>query len=250
MATARKGRGPHKGEVSAERVVRRPKDERKQLPPDLEAFARSDERRLRRPMPRGPKLKDPRAVALVPGVSNRDARAVCDARVEKLRGFAREGATEALGDGLAEAIYLGLWRGRALTGFGVLVEDILDIRTDDAITLAEEAAFRARLPLEIFRPELVAAWFRAEAGLLEENHEARVSAQLSAAGEPMLAIAVSGARAADALHAIGRRMTPLVRDHQNDAPRGPRSRDSQGDDRGDDRGPRSRDSHGDDRGPR
>lgn len=196
------------------RVVRRPKEERKGLPPDLEAFARSDERRLRRPGPRGPSLKDPRPVALVPGVSNRDARAVCDARLERLESVKTGGDEGALEDALAEVVLLGLWRGRALTGFDALVENVLSFPIDEARRLAEAGASRLGLPAEPLRPELVAAWFRAEAGLLEERHEARVRAVRAASGEAMIEVTVSGLRAAEAFHAIGRRMTPLVRDHQ------------------------------------
>ncbi len=207
------------------RVVRRPKEERRRLPPDLEAFARSDERRLRRPGPSGPKLKDPRPVALVPGVSNRDARAVCDARVERLEALQASGPEEAFGDALAEAVLLGLWRGRALTGFDALVGNVLSFPVEEANRLVEAGAAKLGLPPEPLRPELVAAWFRAEAGLLEEKHDARVRAVRSATGEAMLEVTVSGLRAADAFHAIGRRMTPLVRDHQPDGAPPPRARD-------------------------
>jgi hypothetical protein len=196
--------------------VRRPKEERRGLPPDLEAFARSDERRLRRPGPNNPKLKDPRPVALVPGVSNRDARAVCDARVERLEALRHDGAEEPLGDALAEAVLLGLWRGRALTGLEALAENVLGFSPSEAMRLAGAGASRAGLPCETLRPELVAAWFRAEAALLEEKQVARVRAGRSPEGEPVLMVIVPGVRAADALHAIGRRMTPLVRDHQPD----------------------------------
>ncbi len=232
MATGRKSRGgapPRRTAGSqggeAGRVVRRPKEERRGLPPDLEAFARSDERRLRRAGPKGPKLKDPRPVALVPGVSNRDARAVCDARVERLRALLAAGEDGPLSAALAEAVFLGLWRGRAFTGLGALTEDVLAFPLADADRLARAGASQVGLPCETLRPELVAAWFRAEAALLEEGHEAAVRAARSPAGEPVLEVAVSGARAADAFHAIGRRMTPLVRDHQPEGAPPPRRHD-------------------------
>jgi hypothetical protein len=194
------------------------------LPPDLEAFARSDERRLRRPGPRGPKLKDPRPVALIPGVSNRDARAVHDARVERLRTLAEagEGAQPALAEALAEAFVMGLWRGRALTGFDAMAVDVVGLSKDEAEQRLGEGFVAIGLPREAGRPELVAAWFRAEAALLEEGHAGTVGARPGPNGEVRLAVAVGPERLAEAFHAMGRRMTPLVRDHQPDAQGGPR----------------------------
>src|SRR5690606_4528138 len=195
MATGRKTRSGA-GQPEQERVVRRSPGDRRRLSPELEAFARSDEKRLRSAAPRGPKLKDPRAVALVPGVSNRDARLVFDAHLERLEALvaAGEAEREALGASLAEAIMVGLWRGRALTAA-------------DAPALAREGAQSLALPLAHCRPELVASWFRAEAALLEESHEGRARIHAGPNGEPALVVAVGGARASDALHAVGRRMT-------------------------------------------
>jgi hypothetical protein len=223
MATGRRKRGEHDGEIDPPRVVRRPPEERKRLPPELEAFARSDERRLRRPGPCGPKLKDPRPVALVPGVSNRDARAVHDARVERLRALYEAGDAEpALAEALAEAYLLGLWRGRALTGFGAMAVDVVGLPEDEAKRLLDEGFLMLGLARDTCRPELVAAWFRAEAALLEESHDGKVSGQPGEKGEPRLVVSLGSERLADAFHAMGRRMTPLVRDHQPDAQGGPR----------------------------
>jgi hypothetical protein len=203
-------------------VVRRPREERKRLPPELEAFARSDEKRLRRPGPRGPKLKDPRPVALVPGVSNRDARAVHDARIERLRDLVDRRASgderAALAEGLAEAYLLGLWRGRALTGFGAMAVDVVGLPEDEAERLLADGLVAIGLPRETCRPELVAAWFRAEAALLEEGHVGKVGARPGEDGKPRLVVSLAPERLAEAFHAMGRRMTPLVRDHQPDAP--------------------------------
>ncbi|MEO0326462.1 MAG: hypothetical protein AAF447_26175, partial [Myxococcota bacterium] len=141
MATERKRRGA----PAPETLVRRSPAERKRLPPDLEAFARSDDTRLR-PRPRGPKLRDPRAAALVPGVSNRDARLVLDRRTAALQVILEARATgdEAAGDAAAEALCeaqrLRLWRGRSLTTFGAYVEDVLGMAEDEASALARKGA--------------------------------------------------------------------------------------------------------------
>src|SRR5262249_52316042 len=68
-------------------IVRgRPASDRKRLAPEFEALVRGD-KDWRRQAPRKPstKLRDPRVQALVPGVANRDARTVFDARVAALK---------------------------------------------------------------------------------------------------------------------------------------------------------------------
>lgn len=198
-------------------VVRRPASERKRLPPELEAFARSDEKRLRG-KPRSPRLNDPRDVALVPGVANRDARQVFEARIEALGDAAKdrespEGRAR-LARLLAEAYFLGLWRGRSITGFDVMVDALLEIPADEARQLAEAGADALDLELDQATEEAVAIWFRADAALLEAGQEARISPYVNEEGEECLRIDVTVARGPDALHAIGRRLTPLVRDRE------------------------------------
>ena len=68
-------------------VVKRPPEQRRKLPPELEAFARSDEEklRIRRPRTDRGQVKDPREGYTVAGVSNRDARTVYDVRASAMR---------------------------------------------------------------------------------------------------------------------------------------------------------------------
>jgi hypothetical protein len=189
---------PRKPDDSAERlgpmkVVRRAAAERKRLPPELEAFAASDERVLRTERTT-PKLDDPRTVYLIPGVANRHARLVYDRRLEALRAAlddarsagadpqaapdtpapgaqpsrapALEGdARRRLGALLSEALRLGWWRGKSLTGFDALVDGVLGLPVDEAEALAR-AANGGRLP-ERLHDHAVAMVLRAEAGLAE-----------------------------------------------------------------------------------
>ena len=151
-------------------VVRRERGPRQRLAPDLEKLASGEEDRLRRP-PRRPRLKDERAVALIPGVRNRDARTVFDAwlaRLEEARGAhpKEPEATERLRAGLRELLRTRLWRGRSLTGFDVVAEQLLDLPADEARELAGDAT-----PLT---DEATAIWLRSEAALLEAGFDAHV----------------------------------------------------------------------------
>ncbi len=192
-------------------VVRRGDGPRRRLAPELEALARGDADYVRSRPPR-PRLQDPRPVALVPGVANRDARAVFEARVEAMQSLRDDEA--ALGPLLAECLWLGLWRGRSVTGFDALVEEMLELPADRARGLAEVACHAAGLPAEPLPEELVAVWMRAEAALLELG-EGRVL--VAPADGDTLTLRVAASAASTALEAIGRRMAPLASDR-----RGPR----------------------------
>ncbi|MEM1414693.1 MAG: hypothetical protein AAGH15_07325 [Myxococcota bacterium] len=235
MASDRKRRGPR-----PETVVRRSPGERKRLPPDLEAFARSDETRLR-PPPRGPKLRDPRPVALVPGVSNRDARLVFDRRTDALRVILEvratgdEAAGHAAAEALCEATRLRLWRGRSLTAFGAYVEDVLGMPEDEARSLASSGAARLGVTLEPLSDEAAAVWLRAEAVLLDEDLEEGV--RLAVSGEPgkeRVRLELDAGRAPELLGLIGRKLGPLA----DDQGRGPRAAEREGRERRDGPPPR------------
>ncbi|MCZ7683571.1 MAG: hypothetical protein M5U28_34270 [Sandaracinaceae bacterium] len=115
-------------------VVRRPSSERKRLPADLEAFAGGDDDALwRRPAKR--RLDDPRPVVLVPGVANRDARAVYEARERRIRAALERGDREAAAVELAEAARLRLWRAHSVVGWDVLVEHVLGLAPEEAAAL-------------------------------------------------------------------------------------------------------------------
>lgn len=198
-------------------VTRRgPGAERKGLSPELEAFARSDDEKLRIRKAHRPRLKDPRPNALVPGVANRDARAILDARTERLVRWAKEaeGPDLRLDRGLAELVFCKAWRGRSLTAFEAYVEDFLGIPAAEGIAAAERGAKALGVPCEPLNDEAIAVWMRAEAGALEVGAPLRVR---PGPGDT-LHFEVEVPSAPTALHAAGRRMTPLVQDREDSGP--------------------------------
>lgn len=163
--------------------------------------------RVGRPPPR-PRIRDGRPVALVPGVANRDARAVFDAHLARLE-TARRGhpgdpdATARLREALRHVLRTRLWRGKSLTSFEVLTEQLLDLPADEARALTG--------PVEPASDEAVAVWLRAEAALLEAGLDATVRLVVHDGGERLEFDApVTGAPRAVA--AIARRLAPLGRD--------------------------------------
>jgi len=214
-------------------VVRRPRGERKGLEPEFEALAAGEVDRLGGPA-RRPRLTDPRPQYLVPGVANRDARAVFDHRVrvlETLAGAHREdpddrGRRSRLGVGLAEAAALGLWRGRSLTSFDALAEQLLEIPADAARGLAREAA--GHDDLHPFSEETVAIWMRAEAALLEQGEgEARIRARRDPDGTERLSLDAESVAFAATVSTMAGRLRPLAREvrptrPERPSPRGPR----------------------------
>lgn len=200
--------------------VRRGGGPRKRLPEDLEEFARSDEKRFRpRRKGRPPRLKDPRAAGvLVPGVANRDARRVYEARADALRRADGEEREELL----AEAQLLQVWRGFAITGFDAFVEDALGFPLEEARAQAARGAERLGVPLAPLSDDRVALWMRAEVGLLDAG------GRVTCRGEE-LRLHVPFAEALRGLDEVGRRIHPLVRDQPPPRkpatdPKGPRSR--------------------------
>jgi hypothetical protein len=187
-------------------VVRRRAEERKRLPPDLEAFAAGDDDALKKPR-RAPGLRDPRAVALIPGVANRDARVVFDARVRRFGGLFKTDRDRAAEE-LAEARRLGLWRAKNLVGWNAFVEDILQLSLDAATELLGSREIK---PLS---DVAIATWLRAEAGLLEIDDSATVHLR-----NDRLVLEIDPPKAASALTAVGRRCAPLVRDRETPPPR-------------------------------
>lgn len=155
-------------------VVRREPASRKKLPPELEAFARSEDMRLpRKPHVPTPRLSDPRTSALVPGVANRDARLVCDSRITELERLlnARDTSTDTAGldRALAEAVALGVWRGRSVTSFDSFAVHVLRIGEDEAKTMAERGRIALSFPHGRASDACVAVWFRTEAALRENG---------------------------------------------------------------------------------
>ncbi len=183
--------------------VRRGRGPRKRLPEDLEEFARSDDKRFRpRRKERPPRLKDPRAAGvLVPGVANRDARRVYEARADALR--RAEGAVRE--ELLAEAQLLQVWRGFAITSFDAFVEDALGFPLDEAKAEAERGAARLEVDLAPLPDDRVALWMRVEVGLLDAG--GRVTCH-----DDELRLYVPFGQALRGLDEVGRRIHPLVRD--------------------------------------
>lgn len=197
--------------VETASVVRRPRDDRKRLPPHLEAFASGDADALWRRETRGGKLNDPRAAALVPGVKNADARAVFDARTKRLRAQLDGGDEAGLARGLAEAHALALFRGHSIVSFEAFVEAVLGIPLDRAEALV--ATGREATGLGELSEAEIAIWLRAEAGLLEADPDASATIR-----DGVLELRVALVCAADAIAAAGRREAPMAR-----TPVGPRT---------------------------
>lgn len=197
-----------RGEPSAPRVVRRSAKDRKQMPKDLEAFASGDDDALwRRPASR--KLNDPRPVVLIPGVANRDARTVYEARLKRSETAKAEDDRATLAVELAEAARLRIWRGHSVVGWEVYAENVLALTPEEAVALRDEGAAVVG-SAEPASDELVAAWVRAEAGLIEA---CGFGAAVRLVGEEFV-VRVPTAQASEALASMGRRSAPLARDRQ------------------------------------
>jgi len=189
------------------KVVRRAVGTRKPLPEALEAFARGDDDALWR-RSRSTRIDDPRPVASarVPGVANRDARLVYDARVKRLRAAMEAGDERALGEALADAVRLRLWRAGAIVGFDAFTEAVLGVGAARARALAADGAAAIGEPCEPGDERVIALWIRLEAGVLEGSAEGRVSLR---GGRFVLEVPVGAA--ALALSGVGRRATPMMK---------------------------------------
>lgn len=149
---------PKKGDPP--KVLRRSSADRKKMPADLEAFAGGDDDALwRRPQRR--RLQDPRPVVLIPGVANRDARTVYEARLTRIRAAIEADDRAALALELAEAALLRVWRGHSIVGWEAFVDAVLGLDLKKAAALREAGDVRGPLS-----EELLALWVRAEAGIV------------------------------------------------------------------------------------
>lgn len=202
-------------EPEAAKITRRKKGEgeRKRLSPDLERFARGDDKRFRpsRP-PRGPRINDPRPVFLIAGVANRDARIVLSDYSERLQAAAAAAADEPKAAAyfdrtMAEVLWLKLWRGDSLTSFASYVENVLEMNADEAREAAQRHADLEDRNLSPFSDEMIAIWLRAAAGALE----AEGILQIRVVGSELY-FQVNVDEAPEVLYFAGRRMSPLVQD--------------------------------------
>lgn len=177
----------------------------RELPDNFNALAQGE-----RPRRAPPKvvLRDDRMEALIPGVANRDARAICDARIERLIAARDSHNRGQLSQGLAEVFRMGLWRGRNLISFDALLEDVLGLRASEGRTLAEEGAAALSAPLVRADDRVIATWIRAEAGLIEAGSQCRV--ELHGEGPDSRFVITVGAERADLFLAeIGKRVVAL-----------------------------------------
>lgn len=202
-------------EPEAGKITRRKKGEgdRKRLSPDLERFARGDDKRFRpsRP-PRGPRINDPRPVFLIAGVANRDGRLVLGDYSERLKAAAAAAADEPKAAAyfdrtMAEVLWLKLWRGDSLTSFASYVENVLEMDADEARAAAARHAELEGRDLKPFSDEIIAVWLRAAAGALEAEGNLRIRV---VDGELFFQVSVD--EAPEVLYFAGRRMSPLVQD--------------------------------------
>jgi hypothetical protein len=177
----------------------------RQLPRDFDELARGN-RMPRRPPNAG--LRDERATALVPGVANRDARVVCDLRVERLVAARDQGDRRAFGRALAEAFRMGLWRGQNVVGFDVFLEDVVGISAREGRELADAGARELGAALQRADDRVVATWFRAEAALANAGTAASVSLRGDGT-EARLVVDVAAERADLLLAEIGKRVVAL-----------------------------------------
>jgi len=208
--------------------VKRPANERKKLPPELEAFARSQDEKLRVTRPRVDRgrVNDPREGYTIAGVANRDGRSVYDSRSEAMRalwadGKAGEAALLELGQLLHDAQRLVLWRARRLTGFDAFAEEVVGVPAKRGQELVDaHTAASGEAPTELSERN-VAAWLRTEAGAYEGDERAR--ARISSTPHGMkLVLTVSLAGASLALAGVGNRHAPLAREQEGGAPEAPR----------------------------
>ncbi len=203
-------------------VKRNTTQERKRLAPELEAFARSDETRLRirrPPVDRG-KIDDPRESYAIPGVANRDARAVYSSRATELVTVWNGGelgaqARELVGERLLDVKRLTLWRALRVTGFAAFVEQVVGMKLADAESLVAEVAARLGEPVTALNERDVALWLRTEAGLYEGDPNARVFLR-EASGKGVLSLSIPISLASLGLAGAGARHAPLARAQRED----------------------------------
>ena len=198
-------------------VVKRPADQRRKLPPELEAFARGDDEklRIRRPHVDHGRIRDPREGYTIAGVANRDARAVYDVRASAMQalwdgGAADEDALRTLGQLFHDALRLELWHARRLTSFAAFAEEVVGVPAERAEALAEAASVRTGEPVSPLTEVGIALWMRTEAGLYEGDEGARCRIRTGERGL-VLELTVDLADASTALAGVGARHLPLAR---------------------------------------
>lgn len=198
------------GGAPGDRVVRTPRESRQSLDPSFEHLARGEKRGPREHRPR---LRDDRVARQVPGVANRDARAVSEARIEDLKAAIadREEGSTWLARTLAEAVALRVWRGVSIVDFDAFAEQILELDPAEAKTLATEGARAMKIPEHGLSEEAVATWMRTEAALLAADVDGKVRITVTDDGE-QLRLQIPVLEAPQALTEIGKLQAALAGD--------------------------------------
>jgi hypothetical protein len=211
---------PKKPPPGPPRIVRRPPGDRKRLDPQYEGIASGRDEWIRSG-PRSPRLRDPRTIALIPGVANRDARAVFERRRDALRAAIESKDEAGLRRGLVDAVRLGIWRGGSLTGFDAFVENVLGLNPDEARKTAKSGVGEGEAPLDPLTEEGVAMWIRAEAALAEAEVDGRVEVVVKGRREELV-VRVLVNHAGLALAAVGRKASVVEEELRPRRPRFPR----------------------------
>ena len=195
-------------------VVRRSESRGRRLDPAFEGLARGESKRAQRPpQPRKRRLRDPRPVAMVPGIANRDARLVAGQRIDVIANLVKTSPeSEELGLELAETIWLALWRGNSLTSFDALVENVVGMPPKDAHALAQRFAKSIDVPLQTMSDEVIAPWMRMEAELSKHRPELRVRLAGLREDAPQLHMVLPALEAPELLIGLGRFVGVLARD--------------------------------------
>jgi hypothetical protein len=163
--------------------------------------------------PKG-RLNDTRVAGLIAGVANHEARRVYDVRCERLRSALAQNREEELASQLCEAVLLGLWRARSVTGFDALAQDVVGIEHARARALVEQGANARGFVADRLPDLVVALWMRSEAALLDHCPEASVQLVMIEGERFELRVRLPLAppvRAAEAVAAIGRSAAGLAR---------------------------------------
>lgn len=203
--------------------VRKRQGPRQHLAPEFEDLARGDADRPRRTVTRSPKLRDPRPVALIPGVSNREARQVYESFVIRLQSLLPAAAEQPLPATFWRTWehfwHLRLWRARNWTNDAAFFEEQLQLPW----SLVEEHQPKTAKSGAAWSDEAVAIVLRAEAALLESGLRAEIGIQQVDKRERMI-LDVQVEQAPEAFDAIARRLRPLMQDgfRQPSAPRSQR----------------------------
>lgn len=199
-------------------VTRRKKGDKRRgrkLDPELEEFARSDEKKWRRKRKGGARLRDPREQFIIRGVANRDSRHAIDVYTERLKELIESGEeADELGRLLLDMVRLQLWRGRSITGFESYVVDVLGLDFESAQSDVMQAAQREGVTTEPVSDATAAIWIRAIAAAADVGMPLIVRVQ----GDKVIFEADTNT-APQVIQEVGRRLAPLAKDREPKSPK-------------------------------